>query len=184
MARIGLDLDGVVYDFAGSLRKWLIDHGYGTAADFPSTTRWSFYEDWGFSLQEFKGLCDEGVDAGYIFRIGAPIDRFRLGDQTRLRQAGHTLHAVTDRSFGRPGASQLATMDWLERHGIWPDSITYTADKASVRLDYLLDDKPENVEALLETGCRAFLRDQPWNQHATHLPRLHSVADYIKEILK
>lgn len=181
MARIGLDLDGVLYDFAHSLRQYLVDHGYGDPEDYPPTETWTFYEQWGMNLEEFKDFCDDGVRAGYIFNIGGPIES---PDLWRLRLAGHKIHVVTDRSFGNPGESQIATVRWLQRHGFPFDSITYTADKAGVRLDYLIDDKVENVEALLETGCKAYLRDQPWNRHATHLPRLASVAEYIEEILK
>lgn len=72
-----------------------------------------------------------------------------------LKDQGHSLHVVTDRSVGR--RSQASTEAWLAEHGVPYDSATYTADKTLMRTDVFVDDMPSNVLALREAGCAAFL---------------------------
>ncbi|GAB3863265.1 5'-nucleotidase [Nocardioides maradonensis] len=174
--RIGIDLDGVCYDFSASLRTYLeMSGGLPDGCVYADVLRWEFYEDWGFSLDEFKQLCHDGVNAGVIFTHGDPFPGVHEAF-SRIRVAGHTIHIVTDRSFGRPGAAAAATIDWLARHDLSFDSITFTADKTVAGVDAMVDDKPENYAALRDAGVDAHLLTRPWNQH---IPGAQRVLDLL-----
>jgi hypothetical protein len=163
--RVGIDLDGVCYDFSASVREYLVTHANThTHDDTPHPTRWEFYEDWGLDLDGFLATCHDGVDAGIVFAHGEPYpntaEAFHL-----IQQAGHTIHVVTDRSFGSNGKSEAHTRTWLDCHGLPFDSLTFSADKTVVRLDVMVDDKIANYDALEAAGVDAYLLTRPWNQH-------------------
>lgn len=163
--RVGIDLDGVCYDFAASVREYLCNTIRSHEADIcAAPMRWEFYEDWGLDVNAFLSTCHDGVDAGIIFSHGEPYpnvtEAFKI-----IKGAGHTIHIVTDRSFGKNGASEAATRAWLDCHGLPFDSLTFSADKTVVRLDTMVDDKLANYDALVAAGVDAYLLTRPWNQH-------------------
>jgi FMN phosphatase YigB (HAD superfamily) len=151
---IGIDLDHVVYPFTDVFAQYVHTVTGRPLTELGPAQRWEFYEDWGYSLDEFFRFFVEGVDAGFIFRKGLPVPG-ALDALHALKRAGHTLHIVTNRSVGRH--SQASSEAWLKEHGVPCDSITYAADKNVVGTDVFIDDMPENVLALREAGCAAFL---------------------------
>lgn len=166
--RVGIDLDGVCYDFAASVREYLCNTaGVADADACPDPTRWEFYEDWGLDLPAFLDAFHAGVDAGVIFSHGDPhpnvAEAFRW-----IKAAGHSIHIVTDRAMGQPGSSERATAAWLNRHGLTFDSLTFTSDKTVVNLDVMVDDKLENYYALEAAGVKSYLLTRAWNQHDAH----------------
>lgn len=164
MARIGIDLDGVCYDFSASVREYLCNTAVTHLPDAcPFPTRWEFYEDWGLDLNGFLNACHDGVDAGIIFSYGEPYPDTAEAFH-RIKSAGHTIHIVTDRSFGTNGASEAATRAWLDCHGLPFDSLTFSADKTIVRIDAMVDDKLANYDALEAAGVDAYLLTRPWNK--------------------
>ena len=162
---IGVDLDGCVYDFVAALRSYLADATGADPASMPDATRWEFFEDWGLDLGAFLAACDSGVDAGVIFATGEPLAG-SLESMGRLRDAGHRIHIVTDRSFGH--RSEHNTLAWLADHRVPYDSVTFSADKTSVRTDTFIDDRPVNVDALRAVRCEAWLLDQGRSDQAGH----------------
>lgn len=163
--RVGIDLDGVCYDFSASVREYLCNVAMShSAARCTDPTRWEFYEDWGLSLGEFLTACHDGADAGVVFSYGEPYAHVGEAFQ-RIHQAGHSIHIVTDRSFGTNGASEAATRAWLDRHGLRFDSLTFSSDKTVVRIDTMVDDKLSNYDALEASGVKAYLLSRTWNQH-------------------
>ena len=178
--RVGLDLDGCFYDFAAALRHYLvICHGY-TPEELPDATRWEFYLDWGLSLEEFLTLCHQGAD--FIFTTGHVMPGAREA-AFDLYEAGFELHVITDRSFGTPGVSRRATERWLVREFIPHHSLTIAADKTAIWTDYMVDDRPENYDALAAAGTQVYLLDRPWNRHH-HVPRrVHSMAEFAAAVI-
>lgn len=69
--RVGIDLDGVCYNFAASVSAYLDTLG-GLPGGYPEPRHWEFYEDWGLDLFGFLRVCHAGVDAGIIFSHGEP----------------------------------------------------------------------------------------------------------------
>lgn len=161
---IGIDLDGVCYDFSGALRRFLRREGRPLAS-MPPPTCWTFYDrDWGMSDAEFLAACDAATDTGVLFWSGDPYPDTDWALHA-LKAAGHRLHVVTDRSFGATGVAKQATKYWLERHGLPFDTLTITRDKTVVPVDVIIDDRCENYDALNAAGHRPYLFTRPWNAH-------------------
>lgn len=169
-------IDGCAYDFAASLRHYLCRHRGWRAIDCPEPVRWEFYEDWGLSLQQFLAFCHQGVDAGVVFSHGFPLagtrDAFGM-----LKAAGHTVHIITDRSFGTNGRSEGATRAWLDRHHLPYDSLTFAHDKTIVGVEVMVDDKLENYDAMESAGVETYLLKRPWNRAGQ--PSRRSVLDLL-----
>lgn len=186
MTRVGWDLDGVHYYFAESVWATLIQQGRVTGS-MPAVTHWHFYRDaeWGVMTdEEFVNTCHAGADKGIIFSIGEGCpDAMEV--MNTLAYSGHTTVIVTDRSFGStPSVSEEATKLWLTERGAVYDEIHFTADKASVALDYMIDDKVENFLALQAAGVKCYLLDRPWNQHVVAGKyRIYSVKEYGKIVV-
>lgn len=178
--RIGIDLDGCCYDFASALRTWLVSrHGY-RPQDLPDAEVWDFFKDqWGLSTSDFLAYCAEGVDAGVLFRHGAPFPG-AVDALAALKGTGHTLHVVTNRSFGSRSVENTA--GWLGEHGIPYHSLTFAADKTTVRTDAFIEDNVENYQALDAIGVRVFLMDRPWNRHLVNARRVASWWDFVRAI--
>ena len=182
MVRIGVDLDGVCYDFSTVFEVYATE-----IQDFPPElctppVRWEFYEDWGLTLAQFINLLADGVNDDFIFSWGNPFPGVKDALR-RLRKAGHSIHIITDRSIGRPGKAHFSTVSWLHRHQLPYDSLTFSADKTVVRTDWMVDDKLQNVDALLAAGTRAVLMDRPWNQTTPDpYERVTSLTDFVERV--
>lgn len=180
--RVGIDLDGVCYDFSASVREYLCNRAETHQPDVCTMpTRWEFYEDWGLSLDEFLNTCHDGVDAGIIFAHGEPYPHTAEAFQW-IKAAGHSIHIITDRSFGTQGRAEAATRAWLDCHSLPFDSLTFSADKTIVRVDAMVDDKPANYEALRDAGVDAYLLTRPWNQHVPDAARVLDLLHFAEVI--
>ena len=163
MARIGIDIDGCIYNFEDSVRRFLIA-SYGYRADqLPAPTGWHIDKQWGMTREQFQMYCHEGVDRGVVFRYGKATNAAREGIAV-LRDLGHTIHICTARDYGLPGSSALATAEWLHRERIHYDSLTFSNVKSIAAVDYMIDDRVSNYDELVAAGIRAVLMDQAWNQ--------------------
>jgi hypothetical protein len=165
MARVGIDLDGVLYDFSGSVFRYLkhIDHDIvERIPTAPESERWEFYEDWGMTLHEFLEHVSNGVDAGIIFTGPA-----RPGSAEALhwlQMEGHTVVIVTDRRSGTPGKAEENTREWLAENNIPFDELHFDSDKTAYNCDWFIEDKIANYDALVAADVSVALVDRPWNQ--------------------
>lgn len=179
MARVGWDLDGVEYDFAESVRRTVkhfgMDSKFRLCEGEPAS--WYFYRGWGMSDKEFVDLCHKGADAGLIF--SGPRRNGGLEAMRRVRNAGHEVHIVTDRSFGsHPAVSEKITRLFLEEHGYEYDSLTFSADKTIVRTDFFIEDKLQNYDALDAVGTDVYLVNRPWNLEADNRRRVNDLSEF------
>lgn len=170
--RVGIDLDGVTYDFVGALRARIAKARRQPQAQLGDPTCWEYWDEWSMNEDEWKQHFAAGVKAGDLFSRGKPLDHGSIN----LIHSMHSVHIVTDRPRGAHGA----TRDWLSKHNILYDSLTFTADKTSVPTDVFVDDKPENVEALEAVGVDAVLFDRPWNRGpgSKGLHRIHGWGEF------
>lgn len=182
---MGVDLDGVLFDFAHSLHRYLVSIGHEVPEYdvVKEVDKWEFYEDWQLSVTDFLKHCHDGVDAGYVFR--GPVRPGSKEALDRIKAAGHEIHIVTDRSFGsKPYNSERATYDWLEEHGLPFNSVTFSPDKTVVPTDCFVEDKIANYDALKLSGVDAYLITRPWNKIPSWLEkpfprkRLNDIRDY------
>lgn len=190
--RVGFDLDGCLYDFGNSVRRYLdsIGRPYGFKDDAPEPHDWNFFEYWGMDGAEFKEICNAGVDAGFIFSGPARLNAAEAVN--RVADLGHEIIIITDRFFGTPinlcgdivNPSHLATDVWLAENGIPYHELHFTADKLYVPTDTFVEDKLENYDALVAGGVNAYLIDRPWNQVAggDARNRIKDVIDYADAI--
>lgn len=179
MARIGIDLDGVCYDFTGAfceLQGW----------DPDEVRSWEFFKDHGHTTEWFLNECRDAVRAGTLFRYGGLIKGVKEAFDTLALQ-GHEVYIITDRCSIDPDDSALIknnTVNWLKEHNLRYEGTVWTGDKAKacvdLGIDYLLDDKIENVEDVeFGTLTKAYLFDQGWNTKATHLERVYTWDQFV-----
>lgn len=182
MARVGVDLDGVLYDFGGAFRHYLIEEYSWRREWCPDPVRWEFYEDWGISLIGFLNLCNEAADRNWLWGGSLMGGYPAVEHLRRLRDAGHTIHVITNRSFGsHPGRSQSATASWLQLWNVPYETLTFAADKTIIATDYFIEDNADNYLALEKAGCEAVLIDRPWNRHLTDARRVNSVSEFVDD---
>lgn len=175
--RVGWDLDGVEYDFAESVRRTVKHFGLDLSLCEGEPSDWYFYRPWGLSDKEFVDLCHRGADAGIIF--AGPRRPDGLEAIRRVRNAGHSVHIVTDRSFGsHPSVSEKNTRVWLETHGYEYDSLTFSADKTVVPTDCFIEDKLQNYDALEAVGVKAYLINRPWNLQDDNRRRVNTIDEF------
>lgn len=160
--KIGIDLDGVCYDFTAAFCEY-------AGGDPKSVTKWRFFEDMGFTEAAFLSVCRNAIRQGKMFAEGYLLPGTKEAFDA-LIEMGHTIHLVTDRCSLDPEDTATiihATRDWLEDNGLRYETIHYTGDKATVAkelgLDFFIDDKMENFESLIDV-TRSYLMDRPWNQ--------------------
>ena len=164
--RVGIDLDGVCYDFADSFRRYLsVTNRTEYKVAFGEPDKWHFYRDWGMTDDEFVNHCHLGADLGIIFGQGSPRDDAPSALQF-IKAMGNSIHIVTDRSFGRSlgtNSSERNTIKWLTRWEIPYDTIDFSSDKTSVKTDVFVEDKLDNYDALVASGVDCYLVERPWN---------------------
>ncbi len=151
---LGVDLDGVVADFARGLKpiaaEWL------GVPDHTLTDEVSY----GFSEWQLEGAG--GYDALHRFAVkerelfrrlppvpGAPAALRRLDTiaEIRIRIITHRLYIPW---FHQEAIRQ--TTAWLEHHGIPFWDLCFMRDKAAVGADLYLEDSPDNIRALRAGG--------------------------------
>ena len=146
--KLGIDCDGVMYDFIESFFGYLDEIDYWLERGLPAPTdrhfyKWDDYERFGFTGEQFMDLCIQGCNAEYIFRKGEPIPG-SVETLTRLKDQGHTIHIITHRTFGDKPVHN--TIDWLSEYGIEYDTITFAENKTIVGVDLLVDDRVKNYQ--------------------------------------
>lgn len=170
----------VIWDEDGVLFKWTARMNVycGRPADEVWDT-WSHYKTWGMTTPEFLAKLDAfGRDGGFL--SGDPhwdgiMAWHALEAHSRIGNVSITAKP-NDEGFNDAG-------DWLSIYGVRmqrfrSDDKTILCGQYVNRELFALDDNVDHVEALLAKGVRAFLRDQPWNRHATHLPRVDDALDF------
>jgi hypothetical protein len=176
---VAYDWDGVISSFHSSVDKWLKMNGYDLKA---SQTNWNFWQDWGWSNSKFHKFWVDGVRAGVIF-ASKPYAGAVEGINS-VYDAGHKVHIITHRGWKKyPGLAEDLTAVCAENFGIKYHSLTFSEDKTCVRTDMMVDDKPENYEALVAAGTDAYLLTRPWNKHIKGAQRVRSAAEFSRIVL-
>lgn len=161
---VGVDLDEVCYPFVDAFRHWLVHERGLPAADLPPPTRYGVpSREWGLDEEAFLAEFCAAIEAGHLFAVGDPLPGAKEGLDA-LRAAGHEIVLITARGYPPlREAIELATVEWLERHGLPHDRLIFDHDKTCVRTDVFLDDAVHNYDALAEAGLRPVLYTQPYN---------------------
>lgn len=178
---VGHDLDGVFFNFGSSVHRYLKRTGQGHLWKSGPNKKpyWNFYEDWGWTVQQFVDFCHAGADAGVIFNGPAQPGAVQVW-RSLYRAPGVKIHVKTDRSFGStPAVSEKITTGWLGTKRLGYETITFTPDKTSgPKCDLFIEDKPSNHKALTEAGVDAYLIDRPWNHDYETDKRIHTIGEW------
>ena len=157
--RIGVDLDGVLYNFEDSFRFYLETIGI---SGLPVPETWSVWEHWNMTQEEWTEHFINGVNAGIIFRVGEP-EPHAIDVLNQFRDDGYLIHIVTHRMVGDKSVHN--TFDWLAEHKVPYDTLTFAKDKRVVPTDYFIEDNADNYRMLEAAGTKTVLMDRPWNRH-------------------
>lgn len=180
--RVGWDNDGVLHNFRGGVCDYLDTFEHPWKHTREDTGGWSFFEDWGMTLADFKKVCDDGVDAGFIFNNNVRPDAVMSVNTVKFM--GHYNVMITDRQFGStPEASHRRTFEWIADNHLMIDEVHFSADKTIVATDIFVEDKWENFEALMKVGTPCYLISRPWNAFGgPHPNRIRDVSDYPAKV--
>jgi 5'(3')-deoxyribonucleotidase len=155
---LGVDLDGVVGDFYGAMRK--------IAAGWLDKPLESLTEDVGFGLEEW-GIAEYGgyerlhrfaVTQRNLFRDMDPL-KDAPAVLRKLSARGIRIRIITHRLFLKyfHRASISQTVDWLDSWDIPYWDLCFMADKGAVGAHVYIDDSPDNVNRLRDQGCRTIV---------------------------
>lgn len=176
---VGIDLDGVLYDFAGVFHDYAQER---SGKELPPATKWDFYTEWGMSDAEFREWLYDATTNHNIFSIAAPSDD-TLDAWDYLQQAEIKIHVLTHR---HPEA-YAQTIEWLHRYELTPDSLHFGENKEilntiSPRTSASLDDFYGYYQKYEKAGVLSFLCDQPWNREYP-ARRAFDFLDFVNKIL-
>lgn len=182
MARVGVDIDGVLYPFDVELKNALVSGGWRQAEECPPPTKWEFFEDWKMDRHLFVAYCDQFTNKHELFRHGDPYPG--AAEQIdRLIKAGHEVILITNRNFGDEGVIQGSTQNWLFDHGFQYHELYFVKDKREISVDYHIDDNRDNHFAMLGAEVDSWLLTQPWNEHEFTFSRVRSLEEYVDYVL-
>lgn len=163
MARIGIDLDGVLCDFVKGFREACLK-----LTEIPTEVlrrpamRYDFYEDWGMNRQEFLGVLHQATHNGLYAGLDSLLDSYDV-DWLDDMADEHTFVLITH----RPEAGAFDTANWLDIKFRPPANrreLHITGEKWKVPVDYMIDDNPLILNGMPDSVER-IMRLQPWNYH-------------------
>jgi beta-phosphoglucomutase-like phosphatase (HAD superfamily) len=155
----GVDLDGVVANFIEGIRpvaaEWLgVEPSTLTEKVSYGFAEWHL-ERMGEDLADgYERLHRFAVTQRNLFRDLPPIEG-APASLRRLSALGIRIRIITHRlyieHFHRHALSQ--TIDWLDHHGIPYWDLCFMKDKGAVGANLYIEDSPDNIRSLRESGC-------------------------------
>ena len=178
---IGMDLDGIGYNFIDALRDYRARIQGVPYSTMPEPNSWTFYRDqWGMTDEEFVNTCRTAVEENILFWTGQMYTDTQWAWH-HLIDSGHRIHVVTDREYLGNGLARPSTEYWLERNNLPYTTLTISKDKTVVPADIWLDDRPSNYDELHEAGLNPLLWTRAWNIGHWAL-RVSSWTDFIQAV--
>jgi len=162
MKDLGVDLDGVLGDLAGSLIKVARQKYHRNIAREDITC---------YQLEACTGLTREQIDEIFdstpVFQDMKPIRNARevLG---RLKRRGWQIHIITDRFRGKEG--QRTAQVWLEKNRFTWDTLSLVRawDKSEFarrhHLSFFIEDNYDTVKDLALVCTKVILFNKTYNQ--------------------
>jgi 5'(3')-deoxyribonucleotidase len=180
----GVDLDGVVGDFYGTMRKiaasWL-DRPLDSL-----TTEVSFgLDEWG--LAEYGGydrLHRFAVTQRNLFKEMEPI-KDAPAVLRKLSSRDIRIRIITHRLFLKYShrATITQTVDWLDCWDIPYWDLCFMADKGAVGANVYIDDSPANITRLRDHGCKTIIFTNSTNRDLPG-PRANDWQEVEKLVLE
>jgi len=165
---LGVDLDNVTADYTAGIAQFMHEEYGWREEDTPPPTDYDFIKakGWPFAdradfLQKHQEFVDRGGLLGLKVMEGAPETLHALVAE------GVKIRVITHRLLLNGTYTQVMsdTGRWLDAHRIPFHEICFTGLKASINVDLLVDDAPENISAVRAAGMPVAVFDQPYNRH-------------------
>ena len=161
----GVDLDGVVGDFYGSIRKIAAEWLHKPLEELSTEVSFGL-EEWG--IDEFGGyerLHRFAVTQRNIFGDMQPIKNAPT-ILRKLSKRGIRIRIITHRLFLKYShrTTITQTVDWLDSYDIPYWDICFMKDKGAVGAHVYIDDAPVNVISLREQGCNTIVFSNSTNR--------------------
>jgi len=176
--RILVDIDNVIRAFSKyAIQKW--------NEEFPekavlSLDLWNSH-DWCYSIFSGKTRLEKRTKcfnwwASKGIYTDAPVLQDACEALIQLSQMGHKIIIASHQTRDAHEDVALQTTQWLYKNNIYWDEIYYTADKAKVVGDVLIDDNANIIDNFLKKGASnpnyAIMFEYPWNMdHKFNLPK-------------
>lgn len=181
--RLGIDLDGVVADFATAANGWL---AIELNREPLPVDRWDWYKSYDTPTspvdEVWERLWSEEVPSGFFLAVSP--DGEALSALDVLAAQGHEVVFIT----ARPAAAAADTQRWLEVQGLGGHPLIFTLSMETKRFtdtDLLLDDKGETVLAHLQLAKPAVLFKRPWNREWwSRVPSVSSWGEFVQVVEK
>jgi 5'(3')-deoxyribonucleotidase len=181
---LGVDLDGVVGDFYGAMRK--------VAAEWLNKPIETLTKEVSFGLEEW-GIAEYGgydrlhrfaVTQRNLFRDMEPIEN-APAVLRKLSSKGIRIRIITHRLFLKYShrTSITQTVDWLDNYDIPYWDLCFMNDKGAVGAHVYIDDAPANVTRLRDHGCRTIVFSNSTNRELSG-PRADSWPEVEKMVLE
>lgn len=181
--RIGFDVDGVIYRFAKAYHLW-VNQSLGMTLDPEKEAHaWDWFLDWQ-TKEEFCESLHDSVDSGHMYWVGDLYEPTIKQNLLDLRAAGHTIHIITARTFGREKCPLKATEHFFAAKELVYDEIVVSKDKTAVKTDLFIEDNLQNYDLLEAAGVTSYLINRPYNLRNDTRRRVNSVDEFTRLILE
>jgi len=163
---IGLDLDGVTFQYEDGLRQDQMKKTGLPAEHYPLAKDYSTVKSgWPFKTEdEFRKAHAEAVDDGLYENL--KLIPGAAAALQRLAADGYKIVVITSR-FIRPGQHAEVvrqTTRSLDLAGIPYNEISFTSNKPGIVADVYIDDAPYNIDALRAAGRKVVPYGQEYNK--------------------
>lgn len=181
---LGVDLDGVVADFIGGLRRIAAEWTNTPVNKLAKRVTYGFKE-WNIEpYGDYKDLHRFAVVERSLFETlkpmpGAAAVLRKLSKQDiRIRIITHRLYI---KFFHVKAVEQTAR--WLEKHGIPYWDLCFMKEKADVGANLYIEDSPDNIKALKKNGNEVIIFTNSTNDTLPGL-RANNWNDVEKIVIK
>lgn len=174
--RVGVDIDGVIRDFVGSVLK-VYKRVYPEHRILPvnSYGLQPFFPDYQGKISNFYSVDYAGEIYGKARVLPGSCEMLR-----QLQMMGHTVVLVTAQP--NDGVTDI-TREWVRFNMIPHDELVFATDKSKVDVAILLDDGMHNLKACEGSRVRPVAWDKSWNKGWVGR-RVSNYTDFIKDVLK
>lgn len=153
--RVGVDLDGVIYNWGDTVRFLILEHH---GIDLAPSTHWTYVQE-NVPAEVWEWLWKSGDHLG-MFKYGSLIKGAVEG--LRALSKDYDLEIITH----RPAWAISDTCAFISRlPNVWSGVhlLTKEEPKSSIDVDIFLDDRPTVIQDTTLAGKQAVVFDQPWN---------------------
>ena len=180
---IGIDIDNVISNFDGALKKEFLIHdkelrNTGIINPEAHMTRGMF--DW----------TDDEIWTFYLENIGRITPNLNVIEGAKeyiekLKKDGHTIVIITGRDNGEYKDPHTMTKKWLKEKGIVYDKLIFTngykngkqgkAEKCLENdIDVMIDDSARICKECFQNNITTLIMDKPSNREAKEITRVHN----------